>query len=84
MLQGFQFGFRIPLPPPPTPTWAHNLPSVVGMEDVVHFKIRKELEAGHVAGPFTRSPIRHLQISPLGVVLKKALGEYRPIHHPSG
>lgn len=33
----------LPPPPPTATTWAHNLPSVVGMEDVVQSKIDKEV-----------------------------------------
>lgn len=83
ILTRFSVWFRILAPPPSTPTWAHNLPSVVGMEEVVCLKIEKEVQAGHVIGPFTQLPIKNLQISPLGVVPKKTAGEYRLIHHLS-
>lgn len=62
---------------------AHNLQYVVGMEEMVHKKIEKKVKAGHVAGPFPKSPISNLQISSLGVVPKKKPGEYRLIHHLS-
>ena len=44
-------------------------------------KIVKEIKAGRVAGPFDISPFPNLQISPLGLVPKKKVGEYRVIHH---
>ena len=43
----------------------------------------KEIKAGRVAGPFDISPFPNLQISPLGLVPKKKVGEYRVIHHLS-
>lgn len=53
------------------------------MEDVVCLKIEKQVKAGHVVGSFTQSPIKNLQISPLGVMPKKAPVEYMLIHYPS-
>lgn len=50
---------------------------------VVHQKIGKELWAGRVVGPFDTLPIWSLQVSPLGIVPKKAPGEFRLIHHLS-
>lgn len=46
LLQGFVFGFRIQAPPPTAPTWVQNLPSVVGIEEVVRLKIEKKVKAG--------------------------------------
>lgn len=62
------------------PTRARNLRSVFGMEEVVRAKIAKEAQAGRVLGPFSSLPLPNLQISPLGVVPKKAPGEFRLIH----
>ena len=49
----------------------------------VEIKIRKELEAGRLAGPFPIPPLSPFCISPLGVVPKKNPGEFRLIHHLS-
>ena len=47
-------------------------------------KISKDLAAGCLAGPFDTPPFRNFRVSPLGVVPKKAPGEYRLlIHHLS-
>ena len=51
--------------------------------DVVDAKICKELEAGHLAGPFQTQPFYPFRISPLGVVLKKTPGEFKLIDHLS-
>ncbi|XP_053161001.1 uncharacterized protein LOC128349104 [Hemicordylus capensis] len=81
--EGFQYGFRIPYMGPRIHSMAPNLRSVVGMEEVVLRKINKEIALGRVLGPFRELPLPDLRISPLGVVPKKAPGEYRLIHHLS-
>lgn len=83
LLKGFLEGFRIPSSPPTAPFWSANLRSVRGMEDVVRAKIGKEVKAGRVLGPFADPPIPNLRVSPLGVVPKKAPGQFRLIHHLS-
>lgn len=62
---------------------ARNLPLVTGHEAVVRAKLNKEVSLGRVLGPFKDPPLPHLIVSPLGVVPKKAPGEYRLIHHLS-
>lgn len=46
-------------------------------------KINKAVVAGRVAGPCSVPPLPHLQVSPLGVVPKKAPGKFRLIQHLS-
>lgn len=79
--QGFSLGFHIPSLAPSTSTWAQNLRSVGGMEDMVQKKIGKEMAAGWILGPFP--PFPNLWISPLGVVPKKIPGEFRWTQHLS-
>jgi len=50
---------------------------------VVDAKLKKELEAHRLAGPFLSPPMSPFQVSLLGVVLKKVPGEFRLIHHLS-
>lgn len=50
-------------------------------------KIEKERAEGHVLGPFPTPLLRNLRVSPLGVVPKKTVGEFRLIYylsHPRG
>ena len=51
--------------------------------DVVDIKIKKELDAGHLAGPFIAHPFHPFRISPQGVVPKKAPGDFRLTHNLS-
>lgn len=83
LLEGFRLGFRIPFQGSRTPYMAPNLKSVQGMEHIVREKIAKECTEGRVLGPFPSPPVSSLSVSPLGVVPKRASGEYRLIHHLS-
>ena len=62
---------------------ATNLLSASQNPDAVDTKIRKELEAGRLAGPFPIPPLSPFCVSPLGGVPKKNPGEFRLIHHLS-
>lgn len=46
-------------------------------------RLQQESKAKTIAGPFSASPFPNLQVSPLGLVPKKASGEFRLIHHLS-
>ena len=83
MLEGFKKGFRIPALGERTVIFAQNLRSVHGMEAVVKDKIAKEVQEARVLGPFAMAPLETLQVSPLGIVPKKAQGEFRLINHLS-
>lgn len=62
---------------------AKNLLSALENPSVVDAKVKKELEAHRLAGPFLSPPMSPFRISPLGVIPKKAPGEFRLIHHLS-
>ena len=46
-------------------------------------KIGAEIEKGRVGGPFETPPFNNMRCSPIGLVPKKAPGEFRLIHHLS-
>ena len=50
--------------------------------EVVSEKIRKEVQAGRIAGPFDTKPFHNFHSSPLGLVPKKN-GDFRLIHNLS-
>ena len=80
---GFQFGFPLHFRGDRVSFFATNLISAQHNPEIVSAKISKELAAGRIAGPFDRPPFPNFRVSPLGVVPKKAPGEYRLIHHLS-
>ena len=46
-------------------------------------KLAKEISQGRIAGPFHELPFVNMHISPIGVVPKKEVGQYRLIHNLS-
>ncbi|RLJ22836.1 hypothetical protein DJ031_00175 [bacterium endosymbiont of Escarpia laminata] len=86
LLQGFTSGFSIGCIglPPQLNVGMRNLKSADEFPGVIDHKLSKELGLGRVLGPFeVPPPLRNYIISPLGVVPKKAAGEFRMIHHLS-
>ena len=78
--KGFSTGF---IGPVPNNTKVHTLYSASHKPAIVKEKIRAEIAAGRVLGPFSEPPFPNLVISPIGLVEKKLPGEYRLIHHLS-
>ena len=70
---------------PPAPTSViRNLQSADTFTGVIDRKLNKELALGRILGPYDVMPNYPIyRISPLGVVTKKILGEFRMIHHLS-
>ena len=83
LTQGFTAGFRIPYEGPRNFRFSKNLSSLKGQETVLTDRINLELAAGRIAGPFSEPPFPNIQVSPLGLVPKKAPNEFRLIHHLS-
>ncbi|XP_060127970.1 uncharacterized protein LOC132591759 [Zootoca vivipara] len=84
---GFSFGFQIPVASRPVARNPLNQKSVREMSGVARRKIDKEIALNRIAGPFEAPPFPNLHLSPLGIVPKKAPGEFRLIHnlsHPKG
>jgi hypothetical protein len=59
------------------------LKSASNNPEIVQEKLNKEISEGRMAGPFSRKPFPNLIVSPIGLVPKKATGEFRLIHHLS-
>lgn len=83
LVQGFTHGFHIPYTGERKQHISSNLQSVSDKADILRAKIEKEVLAGRVGGPYNSIPLPNLQVSPLGLVPKKAPNEYRVIHHLS-
>ena len=60
---------------------AKNLISALQNPEVVDSKLIKERQSGRILGPFNYPPFSNLHVSPLGVIPKKAPGEFRLIRH---
>jgi len=81
--QGFTEGFSIHFQGSLAEIPSKNLASAFQHPEIIDASLCKELSAGRIAGPFSNPPFRNFRISPLGLVPKKASGEFRLIHHLS-
>ena len=87
LIHGFKFGFPLPSSKTAETRVPINHPSVLTNPTIVDDKIRDELAAGRIAGPFSHPPLPGLVVSPLGLVPKKLPGDFRMIHdlsYPKG
>ena len=53
------------------------------LRTVLEKKLRKEIDAGRILGPFDDAPFPNLRVSPIKVAPKKTLGDFRFIHNLS-
>ena len=83
LVNGFRFGFSIRYFGDKVTCRSTNLKSAFGNPREVTDKLKKEVLSGGIIGPFDTPPFKNFRISPLGLVPKKALGEFRLIHHLS-
>ena len=64
-----------------------NHKSALDNSNIVRQKIKEEVDAGRVAGPFKEKPFPNLWVSPVGIVPKSEAGKFRLIFdlsHPPG
>ena len=54
-----------------------------GKDTILFEPIHLELAAGRIDGPISEPPFQNIQVSPLGIIPKKAYYESRLIHHLS-
>ena len=84
LVNGFKFGFDIGYRGVPNSNInVSNLKSALERPIVVSEKIRKELEANRLVGPFPYPPFEFFQINPIGLVPKKEPDTFRLITHLS-
>ena len=79
----FQRVFKLGYTGPRELKLSKNLVSAKDNTDEVLRKIEAEIEKGRVGGPFDTPPFHNMRCSPIGLVPKKAPGEFRLIHHLS-
>ena len=82
LVDGFTHGFSLEHQGECTGQTCKNLKSALDQPKIVSEKIKQELEAGRIAGPFDTKPFDNLQLNPLGLVPNKS-GDFRMIHHLS-
>ena len=83
LIHGFNFGFRVRFQGERRVFEPPNLKSVIARPDIVRDKLTKEINAGRIAGPFRKPPFPNMFCSPLRIVPKKNLLEFRLIQHSS-
>ena len=81
---GFTNGFDIGYEGPELrQSSADNIPLTIGSKTKLWNKLMKEVELGHVAGPFERVPFPNFIQSPIGLVPKAGSDQTRLIFHLS-
>ena len=83
LLKGFSQGFSLEYLGAREPRDSECLPSATRQPMVVREKLRKEIDMGRMAGPFTVRPLPRLQCSPIGLVPKSEPNSFHLIHHLS-
>lgn len=83
LLPGFTHGFPLHFDGERTSFTSNNLKSALLNPTVVDAKLHKRLELNRLPGPFESPPFSTFRVSPLGVVPKKAPGDFRLINHLS-
>ena len=83
LINGLQAGFTLGFIGLRSSSSCSNFKSCVDMPHIVLEKLHAELKAKRIQGPFDIPPFPYMKISPIGLVPKKAPGQYRLIHHLS-
>lgn len=87
LIEGFENGFCLGFVGPRNSMPSSNLKSCRDHPDIVQEKITSEIKASRVIGAFSEHPFHKTKINPIGIVPKKAPGQFSLIHHlsfPSG
>ncbi|MES9882605.1 MAG: reverse transcriptase domain-containing protein [Sedimenticola sp.] len=83
LLDGFVKGFQLQFSGERGAQDSPNLKTASENPAAIRDKLASELAAGRIAGPFDTMPISQLKLSPLGIVPKRQVGQFRMIHHLS-
>ena len=83
LIEGFTSGFRLGYSGQRHYRMSPNMSSCQQLSNVVSQKIKAEVAAGRLKGPFQDPPFPNFQISPIGCIPKKVPGDFRLIHHLS-
>jgi len=80
IVDGFKSGFRLGCTEFQSESTCRNHSSIYQNQDHVQLKLSKEMNLGRIAGPFHSKPFDNFHCSPLGLIPKKSMGEFRIIH----
>ena len=83
IVQGITLGVKIGYTGPQCTLICSNLPSAHLNPQVIEDTLRRECEAGRMAGPFAEPPLPNFRSSGIGLVPAKKGGGWRMIHHLS-
>ena len=83
MLQGLWNSFDLEYSGPFEPRTPDNLSEADQDPQVIRDKLQKEVQLGHMVGPFAEPPFPDLICSPVGLVLKKESSDLCMIMHLS-
>ena len=80
LVEGFTYGFKLGVQGDIQTRTLRNHTSVLDAPDVVNKHLQKEMDFGRISGPHSSPPFDPFVTSPLGLVPKKEVGEFRLIH----
>ena len=83
LINGFSVGFHISDDSPTSSSCPSNSHTISDAPEIIRDKLRKEIAAGRIAGPYDAPPFQPFHISPLALRPKKQLGKYRLLHNLS-
>ena len=81
--EGFSSGFKLGYLGARLARDSPNQKSINQLTDKAIEKLEKEINLGHIAGPFRERPLPNLIVSPIGPVPKAEPGKFRLIQHLS-
>ena len=77
---GLMFGFKLHYHGPKISKISDNHRSAIDRPEEVLSKLQKEMDKGHIEGPYSEPPFNPFVISPIGLVPKTDSGKLRMIH----
>ena len=83
LVSGFTSGFALGHTQDAENINSHNSKNAELNSAIVHEKLKKEIQAGRILGPFDAPPFNPFQVSPLNVRPKKTPNKFRLLHNLS-
>jgi len=83
LVDGFSKGFHLSFEGPQLPLSSRNSVSALTNKKVVDEKIKAELHAGRISGPYTMPPLKNFKCSPLSLREKSVPNTFRLLHNLS-